>query len=92
MTIQTREQKIIWDMQRLEVSKWRKYIIEALLEDKERLINNLVYDFKWTDVNKEYSEADLWRNKIGVIDDIITMPWKIKNEYAPIIKTNSLDM
>ena len=90
--ILTPEQKIIGDMQRLQASKGWKYIIDAMQSDKERLINQLVYEFHWLDTEKKYSESDLWRNKIKLIEDIILMPQKIKEEYEPIIETNSLDI
>ncbi len=88
----TAEQKIIWDMQRLQASKWWKYVINALQEDKDRLIKQLVYDFKWKDIEKEYSEADIWRYRIELIEDLILMPQRIKEEYDPVIDIDSQRM
>ena len=85
----TPEQKLVGDMQRLQSSKGWKYIIEALQDDKDRLIKQLVYDFDWQDIEKKYSESDLWRNKIRLIEDIILMPQVIKEQYKPVIDINS---
>lgn len=87
--ILTPEQKIIGDMQRLQASKGWKYIIDAMQSDKDALIKQLVYDFDWRDIEKKYSESDLWRNKIRLIEDIILMPQVIKEQYEPVIETNS---
>lgn len=85
----TPEQKLIGDLQRLEASKGWKYIINALQEDKDALIKQLVYDFDWQDIEKKYSTSDLWRNKIRLIEDIILMPQTIKEQYEPVIDINS---
>ena len=83
----TKEQKVLHELQRLELSEWWKILCEALQDDKAHLINQLVYDFEWTDVDKQYSKADLWRHKIKLIEDMMLMPQAIKNVTEPMIDT-----
>lgn len=81
----TKEQKILNDLQKLELSEWWKILCEALNEDKQKFIHSLIYEYRGIDTKLEYSKADLIRNHIELIEDMITMPWKIKNETKPMI-------
>jgi len=85
----TPEQLVIAKMQSLMASDWWAYLIDELKKDKEICIRSLVYDYRGIDVEKKFSDADILRNKIELIDDIVVMPTKIINEYEPTIKIDS---
>ena len=84
-----KENQIINNLKSLEVSEGWQIIKKALKEDKEALIQQLIYNIKATDDKWTYSKSDLWREKIALIDTMIDLPGLLKEQYEPVIKTDT---
>lgn len=84
----TREQIITQDIIHMQQTEWWKYLKNVLEEDLEQIKESIIR-FKGGDDDKIHSPAELLRHKMEVLEDIIDLPERIKNDVAPVIKTDS---
>lgn len=82
----TKEQKIVAEMQKLELSDWWKVITETLKEDIIHLETQLKMQGKTARTIQEIAEVNYLANKIELMEDMIVLPQAIRNRTEPLIK------
>jgi hypothetical protein len=85
----TPEQRLMWDIQNLQKSRGWKYIVDELMWDQVLLEVELKRKSTKIRTSEEIIDINYIWNKIELIEDLITMPKKILEQFDPVIDTDS---
>lgn len=84
----SREQMMLHDLQKLELSEGWKLIVDVMQKERSALVDNVMSIENARD-NKTYSLNDMDRLMIQWIDNVIISPTALKNKLEPVIKTDT---
>ncbi len=85
----TPEQRLMWEIQVLQKSAWWVYIVDELTKSKITLEEKLKKKSVEIRTQEDIVDINYIWNKIELIEDLITMPTKILEEFDPIIDSSS---
>lgn len=77
------KEEMIGLMEKLKKDKWYWILLQRLQDRRLEYINNLI-DNKWLDFDNRYSNHDVYREAIKIIEDILTLPDQIIIENTTI--------
>ena len=84
----SREQMMLHDLQKLELSEGWKLIVDVMQKERSALVDNVMSIENARD-NKTYSLNDMDRLMIQWIDNVIISPTALKKKLEPVIKTDT---